>query len=233
MPNFSLRIHIALKITSQAQPDASPVGLRLVGLLPCAVWTPKVPKPRIAGQARTSTTPYPIVTATAGSTIIPVGSIAATATRSDSLCRCAHSSTQPITVQARSTPSVSSIAQPPIAPLRQIRPTRAVATATAVQPITAANTSSPMLLVPFAMPGFMPVQGQQPAVMPPPHATHMQPSSSMTSYHQPAAAPPPPIQHVNSGGGVGAGTLLLTTSSFNKGNSKVSSFTITHLPCLL
>lgn len=205
------------------------MGLRLVGLLPCAVWTPKVPKPRIAGQARTTTTPYPIVTATAGSTVIPVAPIAAAAaTRTESSCHCAHSSTQPITVQARSTPSVSSIAQPPLTPLRHIRPTRAAATATSVQPITATNTSSPMLLVPFAMPGFMPVQGQQPSVMPPPHATHMQPSSSMTSYHQPAAAPPPPIQHVNSGGG--AGTLLLATSSYNKGNSKVSSFTI---KCLL
>lgn len=190
------------------------MGLRLVGLLPCAVWTPKLPKPRIAGQARTTTTPYPIVTATAGSNIIPVSPIAAAsslATRSDSSCRCVSSSTQPLTVQARPTPTVSAIAQPST-PIRQISP--------AIRPIASNTTNSPMLLVPFAMPGFVPVQGQQPATAIPSHTPHMQALSSMI----PATAPPSSIQQGIAANGGGTLLLAASSSSFNKPNSKVCNF---------
>lgn len=50
-----------VNITSQTQPDASPsVGLRLVGLLPCAVWSPKIPKPTIGQLQRVQATPYTV-----------------------------------------------------------------------------------------------------------------------------------------------------------------------------
>lgn len=58
------RFYSQVKITSQTQPDASPsVGLRLVGLLPCAVWSPKISKPTIGQIQRVQASPYTVSTA--------------------------------------------------------------------------------------------------------------------------------------------------------------------------
>lgn len=50
----------AVKISSQESPDASPVGLRLVGVLPCAVFAPKAPKSSSLAAQRQSSAPYTI-----------------------------------------------------------------------------------------------------------------------------------------------------------------------------
>jgi hypothetical protein len=105
------------------------VGLRLVGLLPCAVWAPKIPKPTVASQARITSAPYS--TAAAHSTPrLPQ--------RSEN-CRCSVPTTNP---------------------QRQalIGPSPVIRTST----VTSSSASNnPMLLVPFAVPGFVPVQQQQ------------------------------------------------------------------------
>lgn len=58
--NFTSSVEKRLKISSQAQPDASPLGLRLVGLLPCAVWAPKSTKLNLTSHARSNSVPYTV-----------------------------------------------------------------------------------------------------------------------------------------------------------------------------
>lgn len=58
--NFTYPVEKRLKISSQAQPDASPLGLRLVGLLPCAVWAPKSTKLTLTSHARSNSAPYSV-----------------------------------------------------------------------------------------------------------------------------------------------------------------------------
>lgn len=108
------------------------MGLRLVGLLPCAVWTPKIPKPTVASQARITSAPY---TATAAA----VHSTPRVPQRTDT-CRCSHP------------PSTTSQRPALIGPSPIIRTSTVTST-------SASNNS--MLLVPFAVPGFVPVQQQQ------------------------------------------------------------------------
>lgn len=201
------------------------MGLRLVGLLPCAVWTPKVPKPTIAGQARAQNTPYPTVSncSVAGSnqqTInsssalqLPVNRLINNRNSSDlasasTSCRCSTSS-QPRSIHTlaqqistnrpsstiTSSSVISTVARAP-QPIRQLTPN--------VRPITASSSTSanPMLLVPFAaVPGFVPIQGQTPVASvsraPPTHAHHIQAASSTIMQ------PPPGIplhQHQNQSG---------------------------------
>lgn len=46
------------KISAQNLPEASPVGLRLVGYVPCNVYTPKASKQTSISEARVNTMPY-------------------------------------------------------------------------------------------------------------------------------------------------------------------------------
>lgn len=172
VPELKYRV----KISSQTQPDASPsVGLRLVGLLPCAVWSPKVPKPTIGGQVRA--TPYTTSTATirsAGVVADPSTStqhsnihrLFATAqnineTPSTS-CRCTnntHTSTQVTTEQTTTTGTITSITPINQHTINQ-RSLRSI-------PSARVAPTNPMLLLPFAaMPGFVPIQSQFPANAP-------------------------------------------------------------------
>lgn len=113
------------------------MGLRLVGLLPCAVWAPKVPKPTIASQTRP--TPYTL-----------------TSPNRTENCRCASTSTQlrpPAPVAPALRPPAPAVVATPV-PAPVIVPPR-VATQQAPAP------RNSMLLVPFAVPGFVPIQQQQ------------------------------------------------------------------------
>lgn len=178
----------SLNITSQTRPDASPVGLRLVGLLPCAVWASKAPKPSSAALQQVRAAPYTIPSSSVG--------IQQHINRSiDPNCRCTTTTTSVtptgITLQQQlSQPPPQPSAILPIQPtavalnptqvtpvLTAPVPTAAVTAQTAAgiivppaQPIApvapvpqpvAATSTNPMLLVPFAVPGFVPIQPQQ------------------------------------------------------------------------
>ena len=213
------------------------MGLRLVGLLPCAVWTPKVPKPTIANQARMTTNPYPIVPAASGSAS---GSVPLSSTRLvnhlEIACRCASSASaqqaQQLSIRSAATSPVATIAtQLAPAGVRQIRPSHTAAIRSVVSSASAAGpTTSPMLLVPFAMPGFVPVQGQQPSSHgpppPPQHVQHLQPSSSLSQQlsHQQITAQAAqqqqsPQQQIQSS--ISGATIAVTPVSCNNANSKV------------
>lgn len=180
--HFCQRFISEIKITSQTHPDASPVGLRLVGLLPCAVWSPKIPKPTIAGQARVQSLPY---TTNASSSSVsgalepPINRLLTTANRlstESTSCRCASntqhptlSSNEPLLHSHISTNQASSTRIAPgstISTVAQITQPIQSSHTTAVRSITSAaatSTPNPMLLVPFAaVPGFVPIQGQLP-----------------------------------------------------------------------
>lgn len=129
------------------------MGLRLVGLLPCAVWAPKVPKPTISGaqNRRTANAPYTVTSPN----------------RADN-CRCTSTTSTPQHQQQQqqqrfiSVPQIranvaTTVPRATIAGPRLLRSATATATATA----TSATVRNPMLLVPFAVPGFVPVQPQQ------------------------------------------------------------------------
>lgn len=144
----------SIKISSQTQPEASPVGLRLVGLLPCAVWTPKIPKPTVASQARITSAPYSTAAAAHQTPRLPQRAEA---------CRCSIP-TPPSTINSQ---------RPAL-----IGPSPVVRSSTVTSTSTSNNS---MLLVPFAVPGFVPVQQQQ-----------QQHHSNVTNQH-----PPPTIHTTN------------------------------------
>lgn len=197
------------------------MGLRLVGLLPCAVWTPKIPKPTIAGQARVTTHPYPIPSVTGGSTatVVPLTANRLLTRPNTSSCRCSNSqqlANRPSTVNISSASTVAQVTQP----ISQI--------ASAIRPSSTVTTSNnPMLLVPFAVPGFVPVQGQQQQQQQTAiqtaaqHAHHIQqPSSSIQQQPQHQHSLPPPATHVQQA--VNGTTLIVSPSPCNNGNPKVS-----------
>lgn len=147
----------SLKISSNATPDASPVGLRFVGLLPCAVWAPKAPKPTIS-SANTPirfpapyTVPPTLVKRVRGSGIVGGGDPAA--------CRCSNQHQQ----QATSS-TILNLPQPTVVPTPAVQPPIQPVTVTVsnvqpqtiqTQPLSTRQPNS-MLLVPFAVPGFVP-----------------------------------------------------------------------------
>lgn len=204
------------------------MGLRLVGLLPCAVWTPKVPKPSIIGQARAQTAPYPPVqsssavvagtsnnnNSTTSILPLPIARLISNNNSNNSntaQCRCSSAQisqqTQPLQQHQQqqqqqvttnrpsstitSSTVISTVAQATQS-IRQLAPSR-------VRPATTSTSTNPMLLVPFAaVPGFVPVQGQQSATTAltrppiPSHAHHhphmqapspMQPSGTIIPHH--------------------------------------------------
>lgn len=189
-----------LKISSQTHPDASPCGLRLVGLLPCAVWTPKVQKPTIAGQVRAQSVPYPISSSAIASRTtnpsIPTSTVAGAPNlhhsaidAASNLCRCStsiqsrapqqqqqqqHQHQQITTNRPSSTITSSSV----ISTVAQVAQTIHQLTPT-VRPVSAENATNNMLIVPFAA---IPNMSR-----PPPHIQHYPASISSTM------PPPPPM----------------------------------------
>lgn len=169
------------------------------------MWTPKVQKPTIAGQARAQSIPYPISSSAIASRTnqtISTSTIAAASNlhhhnaieSTANLCRCSTSiqsraPTQQINTNrpsstVTSSTIISNVAQVP-QPIHQLAPT--------VRSLSAENATNPMLIVPFATPFAavpVPMQtGQQPIpnmTRPPPHIQHY--PASITS-----AMPPPPI----------------------------------------
>lgn len=177
--NFRQRSFSQVKITSQTQPDASPsVGLRLVGLLPCAVWSPKIPKPTIGQIQRVQATPYTVTSAAssirsanvladpANSAQPQVNRLLVTAQRNEtstSSCRC--TTTIPSnSVAEQLIPNHISVNQQststrPITTIASINPSSTInQRATNLRPHSSTLSGNPMLLVPFAAmpPGFVP-----------------------------------------------------------------------------
>lgn len=148
-----------LNISSQANPDASPVGLRLVGLpvIPCAVWTPKAPKPTSL-QLRRISRPIAAVPYARRPTVSSVPQQPISSSSSSSISRPTIAPTVPTAAIISPIPTTSVVRATSV---QQAVPPSAVAATTA--------TSAPMLLVPFQMPaGFVPIQQGGP---PPPSAT--------------------------------------------------------------
>lgn len=191
-----------LKITSQTQPDASPsaVGLRLVGLLPCAVWSPKIPKPTIGQIQRVQASPYTVTSAASSirsASVLndpsntahsQVNRLLVTAQRAEtsatSSCRCATTSIpnaeQLIVNQISASQQTTSTG--PITTIAPINQSSVInQRANNLRPISSTTSSNPMLLVPFAaMPsGFVPIQGQIPVV-----ASATVPQTSTTTYRK-------------------------------------------------
>lgn len=148
--------------------DASPrLGLRIVGLLPCAVWTPKAPK--ITTTIRPQIAPYTTESSSASRLVTTLSNRTSTITTpSSSSCHCSHQVTRPNRQAVANTINPTQINPPKSIQQQLVTQTQAnpsssvnsINSTTAVNSSSATATNNTMLLVPVAMPaGFSNANG--------------------------------------------------------------------------